>query len=268
MQVTNDKTSLGRSQWLGIAIFALLVVYAFTASLWLQGDANSQDLMRFLTPPSAELWLGADQFGRNMWLRLAEALQLSMTLALLCVLTSVVLGVTLGVLAATFGGVLDRALDVLVTSVLALPGLMLVLIIAALAPGELWAIYLAIALIQWVEFFRVSRAAVIRLAASPAVESSRLMGFGQGYIFRRHYWPELAPQLLTLSAFGASQAVLMMASLGFVYVGIQPPQAELGQMIVELFPFYSEAPWLLAQPVLVLSLLVLAFQLISRREAS
>ncbi|MGH1441747.1 MAG: ABC transporter permease [Cellvibrionaceae bacterium] len=256
--------TLNTPQRWGLVLFALLVVYAIGAPLLMEGDSSSQDLSEVLSTPNGEYWLGTDHFGRNMWLRLADALQLSLWLAFLCVLTSTVVGVFLGVISAIGPKWLDRLLDIVVTLILALPGLVLVLILAAIVPGSFLMIYFAISLIQWIDYFRVTRAITQRLANSPEVESSRLMGFGNTYIFIRHFWPAIAPSLITIAAFGAANAVLMMASLGFVYVGIQPPLAELGLMIVEHFPYYSDAPWLLVQPLLVLALLVLSCHLLGR----
>ncbi|WP_239090212.1 ABC transporter permease [Marinomonas ostreistagni] len=256
--------SLTTTQKSGAALLLLLIVYAVFGPMLQEGDAATQNLSHIMTAPNSEFWLGTDHFGRNMWIRLADALQLSLMMAGLCVLTSAIIGVSAGVLAATRGRWLDRGLDAIVTMILALPGLVLVLIFAAIVPGSFWMLYVAISLIQWIEYFRVSRAITQRLTHSPEVQSSKLMGFGQWYIFRRHYWPAIAPQLFTIAAFGAANAILMMASLGFVYVGIQPPLAELGLMIVEHFPYYSDAPWLLAQPLILLALVVLACQLMGR----
>ncbi len=250
------------AQKCGLTLLSLLLTYAFIAPLLIKGDSNVQNLSNVLTSPNGKFWFGTDHFGRDMWLRLADALQLSLRLALFCVLTSAAVGVFFGVIVAIAPRWLDRALDIIVTLILALPGLVLVLILAAIKPGSFLMIYFAISLIQWIEYFRVSRTITQRLAKSPEVESSRLMGFGNYYLFKRHFWPAIKPQLLTIAAFGAANAILMMASLGFVYVGIQPPLAELGLMIVELFPYYSEAPWLLVQPLLVLALLVLSCHLL------
>lgn len=252
------------AQKFGIALLVLLIAYGLGAPLLQSGDATTQDLNHILTAPSSEFWLGTDHFGRPMWLRLADALKLSLMMAAFCVITSAIIGVTAGVLAATRAPWCDRVMDGVVTLILALPGLVLVLIFAAIVPGSFLMLYVAISLIQWTEYFRVSRAISKRLTQSPAVQSSKLMGFGEWYLFRRHYWPAIMPQIVTIAAFGAANAILMMASLGFVYVGIQPPLAELGLMIVEHFPYYSDAPWLLAQPLIALALVVLACQLIGR----
>jgi len=268
MKITRLLTALSTAQRWGVALFAILVMYAIAAPLLMEGDASSQDLNQVLHIPNGRYWLGTDHFGRNMWLRLADALQLSLWLALLCVLTSTIVGVFFGVISAIGPKWLDRLLDMMVTLILALPGLVLVLILAAIVPGSFLMIYVAISLIQWIDYFRVTRAITQRLVDSPEVESSRLMGFGHTYIFIRHFWPAISPALITIAAFGAANAILMMASLGFVYVGIQPPLAELGLMIVEHFPYYSDAPWLLAQPLIALALLVLSCHLLGRMKTS
>ena len=260
------KTNISVSRLAGIVLLVLLCLYAYTAPLFTEQDATTQNLSQILASPDGSHWFGTDHFGRDMWVRLADALRLSLSLAALCVLTSAGIGVCLGVIAATGPSWIDRLLDGITTMIMALPGLVLVLIFAAIVPGSFWMLYVAISLVQWIEYFRVTRAVVHRVARSPEVQSSRLMGFGALYLFRRHYWPAIAPQLVTLASFGAAGAILMMASLGFVYVGIQPPLAELGLMIVEHFPYYEDAPWLLAQPLIALALVVLSCQLLGGRK--
>lgn len=251
-----------------MGLLFLLVLYAVLAPALSGVDAGAQNLSHILSAPMVDHWFGTDQFGRDMWVRLADALQRSMAMALLCVATAVTFGVTLGVIAAIGPRWLDQLMDGATTLILALPGLVLVLLFAAIAPGSFWMLYLAISLIQWIEYFRVTRVISQRLVHSPEVEASRLLGFGHWYRFRRHFWPAIAPQLMTVAAFGAANAILMMAALGFVYVGIQPPTAELGLMIVEHFPYYSDAPWLLIQPLIALALLILSFHLIGSRSPS
>lgn len=100
------------------------------------------------------------------------------------------------------------------------------------------------------------------MLAGDAVQASRLLGFGPGYVLRRHLLPALAPVLGTLLAFSAAQAVLALAALGFIGVGLQPPTPELGLMMIEFLPHYEEAPWLIAAPVALLMLLVLGMMLL------
>jgi peptide/nickel transport system permease protein len=244
----------------GVVLFALLAPWLTSAS------PSKQNLMRVLETPSAAHWLGTDQFGRSMLARLGAATRLSLGLALLCVASAAIPGTLLGMVAAWRSGPIDRTLSATADSVLAVPGLILVLLLSSLAPGAYWPLYLGLSLVLWVEYFRVVRATSSVLLASPQVEASRLLGFGPLYIARRHLLPELAPMLGTLMAYGAATAILSLAALGFVGIGLRPPTAEWGIMMTELLPHYYEAPWLIAQPIVLLALTVLGLALVAGRD--
>lgn len=247
----------------GLLLLALLALFALAVPLLLEGSPTRQNLLHTLQPPGGGYLLGTDHLGRDLALRLAGAIRVSLGIALVTTAFGALLGVGLGILAGARGGLLDRLLSALADMVLALPGLLLVLLLVAIAPGAFWPLYLGISLVLWIEYFRMARAAAIRISASPAVEASRLLGFGPLYRLRRHYWPEIAPMMLTVAAFGSATAILSVAALGFVNVGVRPPTPELGQMMIELLPYYYEAPLALALPILVVFLLVLSLNLIA-----
>lgn len=255
--------TLTLTQRVGLSILLSLLLASCLVGWLSPYTIDAQNLAISLQSPSALHWLGTDHFGRDMLTRLASAVTLSFTLSLLCALTSSVLGLMFGVWAAWKGGVVEQSLDIVVNILLALPGLVLVLLLAAIAPGSFAVLYLAISLVQWIEYYRVTRVISRTLISSPELQLSEMMGFGRVYLFKRHIWPALAPSIFTMTAFGAASAILTMASLGFVSVGIQPPLAEIGLMSVELFPYYLEAPWVLAQPLVVIALLVLGFHLLA-----
>lgn len=247
----------------GFAILSLLFVVAAFGPALSGFDAISQDLDQVRRAPSAAHWLGTDHLGRDQLARLGVALRISVGGALLTVLTAAALGCSLGVLAAWRGGWAERLSVVLADAAMALPGLLLVLLVAALAPGAYSLIYLGLALAMWVEYFRVVRAMSRSVLAGSPVEAARLLGFGPWYVVRRHLLPELLPVVGTLMCFGVSGAVLAMAALGFIGVGLQPPAAELGVMLIELMPYYEEAPWLIGAPVACLLLLLAALVLLA-----
>jgi peptide/nickel transport system permease protein len=236
----------------GAVLLLAIAAFALLGPVLIGIDPARQTLSRFLEAPSLAHPLGLDHLGRSMLARLAGASRLSLSMALLSVLSAALPGTALGLLAAWRGGWVERTLTALADALLALPGLLLVLLLAAFAPGQFWPLYVGISLALWVEYFRVVRAAATIMLASPQVEASRLLGFNAAYIVRRHLLPELLPRILTLMRFGYAGAVLAMAALGFIGVGLQPPTAELGVMMIELLPYYSEAPWLIGAPILIL----------------
>jgi len=248
------------SRRVGFVLLALVAGFGLVAPL-LAGDPMRQDLSATLAGPASAHWLGTDHLGRDMLARLAHATRLSVGMALAAALAAAAPGVLLGLLAAWRGGLVERALTMLADGVMALPGLLLVVLAAAFAPGEFLPLYLGLALALWVEFFRVTRGTAATLLAAPAVEAARLLGFGPWHVLRHHILPELAPMLATLLAFSAATAVTAISALAFVGIGLRPPTAEWGSMMTELLPYYEEAPLQLLLPGVLLALTVLGLQL-------
>ena len=115
--------------------------------------------------------------------------------------------------------------------------------------------------------FRLLRSHTRVVLVGQPVQASRLLGFGPGYIVRWHVLLPVAGVLARLWAYAVANAVLAIAALGFVSVGVRPPQAELGLMMTEALPYYYEAPWLLAAPVLTLVLVIGALQAVVGTKA-
>lgn len=273
---TNDRGSLDREQeapavpapalkgWFASLTWAQRAASALLAALALFAlagpvawpDHAAQDLARFLEAPSLAEPLGRDHLGRSVIARLAHATQLSLLMALLCVGTALLLGTLAGITAAWRGGWADTILHGLSEAFIALPALLVVLIFSALANGELWSLYIGLALAQWVEYFRMMRSRSGLVLAGPAVEAAGLLKLGTVHVLHRHLWPELRPLLTTMATFGIGSSILALSTLGFVGVGVRPPTPELGQMITEAFPYYHEAPWMSLAPVLVLATII------------
>jgi len=248
----------GLIRFSGITLLFVIAVLAALGPETFNLDPAKQSLRNTLLAPGSEHILGTDHLGRDMAARLLSGARLSLTLALLAVITACIPGTALGLVAAWRGGWVELATNTLANSILALPGLLLVLLFAAISPGSWWVLYVGISLTLWVEYYRYARQQSRTLLASPAVEASKLLGFGPIHILRRHLFPELLPGLFTLAAFGIASSVTAMAALGFVSVGIRPPTAEWGVMMTELLPYWREAPWLILQPVACLVLTILA----------
>ncbi|WP_277206397.1 ABC transporter permease [Vibrio misgurnus] len=262
------KLHLSKSQWLGLGLLLFLLSLVSIEQLVYQGDPAKQDLQQALATPTWQEPLGTDHYGRSNFARLSSAITTSLSMAIACVVSSASLGLITGIIAAWKGGWWDRSFAWLLNVLLAMPGLILVLLFGAILPGSFFMLYLAIALMLWVEYFRVVRSKTLTLLQQPQIQASRLYGFNAWYLFRRHLWPELREDLFTLGCFGAGNAILALASIGFLYVGLKPPQAELGMMMVELFRYYHQAPWVLAQPIVVVFILVLSFQLLAKGKIS
>ncbi|MDP5252865.1 MULTISPECIES: ABC transporter permease [unclassified Vibrio] len=257
MRLTNKQIA-------ALALLCLLVVFTLYGKFLSGSDIATQDLNNAFMAPSSSEPLGTDHFGRSNLARLADAIANSLLLAAASVSLAGVFGVVLGVLSGWYGGWVDRVSLVLMNMVMAMPGLVLVLLFAALIPGSVTFLFCGIALTMWADFFRVMRNKSQRLTRADEFENATLLGFGRWYRFRMHVWPYLKRDIFTLACFGAANAVLALAALGFLYVGMRPPHAELGMMMVELFRYYQVAPWVLVQPIVALMLLIFGFYFLSK----
>lgn len=252
----------GLSSRAGWSLLALLALMAAAGPSLVGLDPHAQDLGQSLQAPSARHWLGTDVYGRSVLARLCHASQLSMGLALMASVSALLWGTLLALLAAGEPRRVGACLDALADTMLSVPGLLLVLLVSTLAPGQHAALYAGLSLLLWVEPYRVMVGQVRPVLAGPGVQASRLLGLGHGSVFKHHLWPVMAPLWGTLLALGTAQAVLAMAALGFIGVGLHPPTAELGLLMTEALPHHEEAPWLMAAPVAWLTLLVFGMWLI------
>ena len=244
------------TQLVSAGLLGVLIIFAVAGPL-IWPDHAVQDLSRFLEGPGVGEPLGRDHLGRSVIARLAHATRLSLMMAVLCVSAALLFGTLAGIAAAWRGGWVDSVLHGLSEVFIALPALLVVLVVSAIANGDLWTLCLGLALAQWVEYFRMVRARSGLVLAGPAVEAAGLLQLGPVHIVRRHLLPELRPLLTTMATFGVGSSILALSTLGFVGIGVRPPAPELGLMITEAFPFYHEAPWMALAPVLVLTTILI-----------
>lgn len=245
----------------GCVILAMLAVLAVVGPELPLADPIEQDLIAAFAPPDARRPFGADHLGRDMLARAIHAAPRSLGLALLCVGISAALGIAVGLTAAMGGRLADACFMRLADLALAFPGLLIALLLAGLMGGGLVPMTIGIQASLWPQFARMARAAAMVTLSAPHVEAALLAGFGQFHIVRRHLLPPVMRQTLPLAALGLGSAILSIASLGFLGLGLQPPVPEWGAMIGELAPHVAEAPVQVMLPCGLVMLSVLGFTL-------
>jgi peptide/nickel transport system permease protein len=244
---------------MGTVLAWALVPSLFTAQDPLVGVAGNQ-----LQPPSAAHPLGTDGLGRDLLARIIHGARESLLGAAVAVAVGFALGTLLGVIAGARGGWLDAAVMRLVDTLLAIPGLLLSLsVIVLLGFGSINAA-VAVGLVSVAHFARLARSEVLRVRQSDYVEAA----FGSGGRFwpvlRRHVLPNSLTSVLGLAALQFGLAILALSTLGFLGYGAPPPTPEWGLLIAEGRDFLARAWWLTAAPGVVVVLVVLSAERISR----
>jgi peptide/nickel transport system permease protein len=212
-----------------------------------------------LEPPSRQHWLGTDDRGRDVLARLLHGTRVAFAVGPLAVALYLLIGVSVGV-ASSLGGKLDLFLGRLVEVGLTFPTLFLLLCIQGLtARASLAEVGVAIALTQWPEVARLTRAEALRVRALGHVEAARAVGAPPLRLLAAHILPLAMAPALVQAAFGIAQAVLFETALTFLGFGVPPPTASWGELLAQA-QATNFSPWLLWPPALLTAALVLACQ--------
>ncbi|WP_281926583.1 ABC transporter permease [Roseibium album] len=260
-----SQVSEARRPWkLGIALTLLFVLTATFGPLLYAVDPNAQNLLSVLSPPGGQYPLGTDQLGRDVLARLLHGARYSAGIAIAVVVFSIALGCILAGIAQWTGGMISTSLVMFSDAVYALPGLLVTLLLADVLGGGAMVIVFLLWIVAWPEYFRLSYSVGQQIVNSDHVLASRLAGASGGTIFRLQVLPVILPYLLSLGAISVGRIVLAIATLGFLGVGIAPPQAEWGMMINDLRVYWQISPVQLAAPVFAIVWVVLALLILSQ----
>lgn len=247
------RTTAGR---LAVGTLAALVLFA-VAGPWVIG--SGVDLSRALQAPSGAHWAGTDHAGRDLLVRVAQGLRVSLAIAVLAALGSVLIGVLVGAAAASLGGWADALLMRSGDAVAALPHLVLGLVVVAMYPGSVVAIVASIALTHWPTVARLVRAEALAVRRSQYVDAARLAGATRWQVLLRHLVPAALPQALVAVMLLLPHAVFHESTLSFFGLGLQPTQASLGTLLAQArSDVQLGAWWSLVVPALALGATTLA----------
>lgn len=247
---------------ISLGFLAFVVVIAILAPILAPHDPNSQDLRAVLQSPSGDHWLGTDDVGRDVLSRLLYASRVSLLAALLAVSVALGLGLIPGLIAGYARGWVDSVVMRIADALMAFPPLILaVALVGVLGPGLTNAM-IAVGIVFSPRFLRVLRGAALSVREETYIEAARGIGCSSTKILRRHVLPNVLSPLIVQVSFAAGTAMLAEASLSFLGLGVQPPDASWGAMLGRAYRFYDRAPWVVVFPGVAIALTVLAFNLL------
>jgi peptide/nickel transport system permease protein len=246
----------------GFLPLAIMLLIALVGPQILTVAPNRQTLTAAFAPPSAEYLLGADNLGRSIAARLIAGARISLGIAAAGVIASLATGLALGFLAAFHAGWIRQVIMRLSDVIIACPSLLFVILVSGLLGGGIGPILFGLWMSQWPSFARLTAAITARELATDHVEASRLLGFGPGYIFRTHVLPAITPYLASLGALAVGANVLTISSVGFLGLGLRPPDAEWGAMIAGTMTFFRTYPHMVLAPATAILICTLSATLI------
>ncbi len=247
----------------GAVITAFMLAVILVGMVWTPYDPNAMNGAAKMAGPSLSHPLGTDNFGRDIFSRVVEGAGATALIAGATVAIGLAAGLVIGGLTGYYGGWLDEIVMRLNDAVAAFPSILLALVLIALFGQGKYNIIIALGVLFVPSFARIVRTEVARQKSLDYVRSARLMGAGDMRVLFRHILPNIVPVLLPSVAIGFNNAVLAEASMSYLGVGVQPPDASLGRMLNEAQGYLLSAPWYALSTGAAIILLVLGFGLLS-----
>ena len=276
--IKNENVGKKRSQWaelwknlkrnkmalLGLVIIVIIVLLAIFADQIANYDqvVIKQNLRMRLKPPSAQHWLGTDEFGRDIFARLVHGARVSLKVGILAVGIAIAIGGFLGAVAGYYGGKLDNIIMRIMDVFLAVPSILLAIaIVSALGPNLL-NLMIAVSISSVPRYARIVRASVLSIRDQEFIEAARAIGANDARIICRHIIPNSLAPVIVQGTLGVAGAILSTAGLSFIGLGIQPPAPEWGSMLSGGRQYLRYAWWVTTFPGVSIMITILSLNLL------
>ncbi len=248
---------------LGLVVFCVFVaVFADFITPYPAHVGPIGDFTAINNRPSAAHWFGTDTIGRDLLTRIAYGYRLSLLMAVLVLAIALPVGVILGLIAGYVGGAVEYIIMRLTDVFLAIPPLVLAMSIMGFLPPTLTNAMLAVTVMWWPWYTRLIYNVVRAEAREGYVLAAEVVGASVPHILFREILPNCVPAILTKLTLDVGFVVLMVASLSFLGLGVQPPTPDLGSMVADGAKYMPDAWWLTIFPALSILVLVLGFNLL------
>ena len=261
-RIQRVRSRLNPTLAVGLGLLAVVIVIAFVVPLLSPYETDEIRAGDALSAPSSEHWLGADNLGRDILVRVADGYRISLSVAVGSVALALLVGLPLGLIAGYAGGWIDnlvmRPLDVL----MAFPAILLAITVMAIFGTGVAVLLPAIGIVYVPIIARVMRASTLATRRELFVEAARARGASRWRIVVRHVLPNSVGPVTVQASILMGIAILLEAALSFIGLGVRPPTPSLGLMLSDGRDFMANSAWVVAAPGIAIMVLVLAFNLI------
>lgn len=251
-----------RTGMVGAVLVTLALLAAAFGPLVAPHDPNLIHPGERLAQPSSTFLLGADELGRDVLSRALYGARISIVVGVLVVLIAGTLGVAIGLLSGYVRGFTDglamRVMDIL----FAFPTLLLAMAVVAVLGTDFRNLILALTVVYVPAFARITRAATLSVMGEPYIEAARSLGLSHTRILSRYVLPNIMAPIMVQATISLAYAILVEASLSYLGLGVQPPDASWGSMLATGKPYIELSPWLCIVPGALIMLTVLGFNLL------
>lgn len=248
--------------FIGSLILLVIVLLAIIAPLISPYDPTKIDIISKFQPPSVKHWFGTDEVGRDILTRTLYGARLSLGVGILVIVIAGAAGLIIGSISGYFGGLIDQIIMRIMDMMLAFPMLILAMALTAALGQSLQNALLALAIVEVPIYVRLARGQALMLRQTLYVKSAETFGINPFRIIWRHMIPNAVSPLIIQATLDIGNAILMIATLGFLGLGAQPPTPEWGAMISVGWKYLLDYWWYPVFPGIFLFLSSVALNLI------
>lgn len=258
------KDVLRRNILYPIGLFVVLAFLIYSAVFALIPDLinynpSSINLNAILQPPSAAFPFGTDDLGRNLFLKVLNGVPIDAGISLSVVLLALTIGLLTGAMAGYFGGVINQAIMGVTDIFLAFPGLVLAVAFAAALGAGTFNVIIALAIVWWPVYTRLARGETLTVKEQQYVMAARASGLNGVKIVLSHIMPNVLTPMIAYATADVGNVILLSAVLGYLGLGAQPPNVDLGRIVYDGQNFVRFAPWYSILPGIVLFIIAISF---------
>ncbi|MGA2625836.1 MAG: ABC transporter permease [Candidatus Bathyarchaeia archaeon] len=258
------KDVLRRNILYPIGLFVVLAFLIYSAVFALIPDLinynpSSINLNAILQPPSVAFPFGTDDLGRNLFLKVLNGIPIDAGISLAVVLLALTIGLLTGAMAGYFGGVINQAIMGVTDIFLAFPGLVLAVAFAAALGAGTFNVIIALAIVWWPVYTRLARGETLTVKEQQYVMAARASGLNGVKIVLSHIMPNVLTPMIAYATADIGNVILLSAVLGYLGLGAQPPNVDLGRIVYDGQNFVRFAPWYSILPGIVLFIIAISF---------
>lgn len=267
--IDRDSSSLYKDAWkrfkknkfaiaslIAIILLALIAVFAPVIA---PCDPYEQDVVNKFAAPSAQHFLGTDNYGRDILSRLIYGARVSLSVGIVAEAIAVTIGVIVGVIAGYYGGVVDAILSRIIEVFASFPFILFAIAVMFILGQGIINVFIAIGVIGWTGHARLIRSNVLQLKNKEYVEAAKAAGASDLLIMLKHMIPNCLSTIIIITTLDIPSDIMLEATLSFLGLGVSPPTASWGEMISTARTFIRQQPMFSIYPGIAIMITVLAF---------